>query len=77
MEIGSGKGVVGVFGAYTELIVHIGFFFDRIRDLNWKRLRECFLIKMKGEEPEDEEGKKIWILTRLDPYLFRYFARFI
>ena len=35
MRISWGKGVVGIFGAYTDVIVHIGFFFDEIRDLNF------------------------------------------
>jgi len=67
-------GLVGLFGGFTDKILHLGFYFDSIFEVNWARHRELMLIKSKGKE---SEGNELNLLLRLDDQLFRYLASFV
>lgn len=67
-------GLVGLFGGFTDKILHLGFYFDSIFEVNWARHRELMLIKSKGRETE---GNQLNLLLRLDDQLFRYLASFV
>lgn len=79
MEIPNGRGIVGVFGAHQDLVLHLGFFFDDIKEVNFLRNRELLLIRYKGQVPVcgGNDEKILEIIKKFDFYLLRYFAKFI
>ncbi|CAG9329082.1 unnamed protein product [Blepharisma stoltei] len=79
IAVPEGQGIVGIFGGFTNIIVHVGFYFDDIKNINYARHRELLLIKYKGKKPENEDGGNgiLSILLEVDEYLFRYLASFV
>lgn len=69
-----GSGLVGLFGGHTDVILHLGFYFDSVAEVNWKRHREMFLIKNKGKAIG---GNQLAGILKLDDNLFRYLASFV
>ena len=67
-------GLVGIFGAFTEKILHLGFFYDDMKDVNWARHRELILIRAKGQATERND---LNLILKLDDNLVRYLASFI
>ena len=57
-------GVVGVFGSFSEVVDHIGFFFCNVEENNFERNRGMLLVRYKGQEGDAP------IVKRLDMYLF-------
>ena len=77
MGVPEGSGVVGMFGAFSSQILHIGFFFDNMKEVFFSRFYELLLVRYKGKEPENEEGKKMDILRKVDDGLFWYICQFM
>ena len=71
---GEGKGLVGVFGAHSDIILHLGFYFDIIQEVNWKRHREIMLIRKKGKVTNDND---LVFLLKINDQLLRYLAGFV
>ncbi|OMJ91284.1 hypothetical protein SteCoe_6172 [Stentor coeruleus] len=74
IELPDGCGMVGVFGGHTEVVLHLGFYFDSKAEVNWKRHRELLLIRSKGQVKEDND---LGMILKLDDSLVRYLAAFI
>jgi hypothetical protein len=73
-EFPDGFGLVGLFGGFTDKILHLGFYFDEICQVNWARHREILLLRSKGQKDEKNE---LSLILDLDDQLFRYLASFV
>ena len=69
-----GSGVVGLFGGHTDVILHLGFYFDNIKEVNWNRHKELMLVRSKGHA---EDSNPLAMILKLDDQLFRYLATFV
>ena len=74
VKIPEGSGLVGLFGGHTDVILHLGFYFDDIAEVNWKRHRELMLIRSKGKAVT---GNELTIILKLDDHMLRYLAAFV
>lgn len=74
IEFPEGHGLVGIFGGHTDAVLHLGFYFDKIADVNWKRHRDLLLIKSRGKDVQDND---LALILKLDDSLIRYLAVFL
>ena len=73
-EFPDGLGLVGMFGGFTDKILHLGFYYDEIKKVNWARHREILLIRNKGMKTEKND---LALILDLDDQLFRYLSSFV
>jgi hypothetical protein len=69
-----GYGLVGLFGGHTDIILHLGFYYDLKTEVNWKRHRNLMLVRYKGKESKEN---MLSIILKLDDVLLRYLAAFL